>query len=76
MELGITSELDLEWICYITGPNRLGIILVDNPDRLVWAWNNLDGQISAKLGYKAIAVSKVHITRKWWLKNLWNSTYH
>lgn len=56
---------------YVQGLNQLGVRLLDKEDEIVWIWNRVDGQITAKSANDTISFLSSEATGCWWSSTIW-----
>ena len=66
----LTSSIPLQNY-WLSVHDNVGIILSEEPDSLVWGWNESEGKVTAKLAYEAISSANYMIIAKWLFLKLW-----
>ena len=74
MVLGLAGMLAKEWDMYIYNLNQGNFTLSTKYDKMVWAFNAREGQVTAKLAHRSIILNNSYSETKWWMHWLWKGS--
>jgi len=70
-ELDLSGDLMTEWDIFILNLRKNGLSLSETRDRLVWSWNNMTGEVQAKLAYDSLVYKDCKISLNLWSLEIW-----
>ena len=73
--LSLCGNLADEWEWFICSLNQGNIIYSDSAHKLVWDYNQRDGNVTAKLAYRSIISLHEPDFSEWWTRWLWNGKF-
>ena len=75
LSLNLSRNVAKEWNNHTLSLNRVGVLLSNINDDIIWDKNNINGVVRAKQAYSMIVEDEAIGSHKWWMNYLWKKTY-